>query len=425
MAGLAFAALLPLANLAHPSAAEPLRVCVLAGTGASSAEARKAIGGLEDYLERGGLVRCSTEFLPGASGSDEAWSALAASQVAVLWVSGCRLGDQGKSALQRFLEGGGGMVVLGGGGGCWTDWPEFERDVLGARFGARFAGGMPMRVINLYPHSIFAGVERFDTPQPMYGCDLAPDAQVIMEGIVGEETVPMGWVRPHLKGRVVCLQPGGIDALGDPQFCGIVSNGVLWAARRPVPEAQTLIQRTIMADSFPGALAICFPGGPSLCFDTVRGGINYIWDGDFVDLRPWWTGRHGDPLRSFAARFSGDVFYREGSMSPAFHLGSSDDPSVYHFRGYRLGKDGFPELSYSVGGRGVTEELHPVGDGVGVACTIHVEAGPRPLWMRLPAGSKAGIGVSGAVLDGNFVRFDATDAGTFAVTFRGKGGLAP
>jgi hypothetical protein len=280
-------------------------------------------------------------------------------------------------------------------------------------------------VINLYPHPIFAGVDHFDTPQAMHSCDLAPDAQVIMEGIVGEETVPMGWVRPHLKNRVVCLQPGGIDALGDPQFRGIVSNGVLWAARRPVPEAQTLVQRTIMADSFPGALAICFPGGPSLCFDTVRGGINYIWDGDFVDLRHWWTGRHGDPLRSFAARISGDVFYREGSMSPAFHLGSSDDQTVYHFRGYRLKKDGYPELSYTVGGRGVTEELHPVGDGIGVECTFTVEAGPRPLWIRLPAGSKAGIGVSGAVLDGDFVRFDATDAGTFAVTFRGKEGLAP
>lgn len=425
MASLAVAALSLLACLPHLAAAEPLRVMLLAGDGASPSETQKAIGGVADYLEGTGSVKCSTQILPGAIASDEAWSALAASQVAVLWVNGCRLGGQGRTALQRFLDGGGGMVVIGGGGGCWTDWPEFETDVLGARFGARFAGGLPMRVINLYPHSIFAGVAHFDTPQPMLGCELAPDSQVIMEGIVGEETVPMGWVRRHLKSRVVCLQPGGAFCLGDPQFRSIVSNSVLWAARQPVPGARALVQRTSMADAFPGALAITFPGGPSLCFDTVRGGINYIWDGDFVDLRPWWTGRHGDPLRSFAARIWGDVFYREGSMLPAFHLGSSDDPSVYRFRGYHLRKDGFPELLYSVGGRGITEEIHPVGDGIGVACTFHVEAGPRPLWMRLSTGSKAEIGVSGAVLDGNFVRYDETGSSAFAVTFRGKGGSAP
>jgi hypothetical protein len=119
------------------------------------------------------------------------------------------------------------------------------------------------------------------------------------------------------------------------------------------------------------------------------------------------------------------MLYRDGSMAPALHLGSSSDPSVYHFRGYHLRGDGFPELLYSVGGRDVTEELHPISDGVGVECTFHVEAGTRPLWMRLPAGSKAEIGVSGAVLDGDLVRYDGTGAGTFAVTFRGKRGPAP
>jgi hypothetical protein len=424
-AGLALAALSPLACTAQPAAAEPLRVCVIAGAGTSPPETRRAIGGLSDFLEKGGLLKCSTQVMQDSADSDAAWGALAASRVAVLWVSGCRLGDQGKSALQKFLEEGGGLVVVGAGGGCWSDWPQFEPDVLGARFGARFAGGLPMRVINLFPHPIFSGVDHFDTAQSMLGCGLARDDQVIMEGTVGEETVPMGWVRRHLKSRVVCLQPGGAFILGDPQFRAMVSNGVLWAARQPVPRAITLIQRTSMADAFPGALAITFPGGPSLCFDTVRGGINYIWDGDFVDLHPWWTGRHGDPLRTFAARISGEVFYRDGSMSLALHVGSSSDPSVYHFRGYRLGKDGFPELLYSVGGTGVTEELRPVGDGAGVECTFHVEAGPRPLWMRLPTGSKAEVGVSGAVRDGDFVRYDATGAGTFAVTFRGRGALAP
>jgi len=249
--------------------------------------------------------------------------------------------------------------------------------------------------------------------------------QVIMEGTVGEDTVPMGWVCRHGEGRVVCFQPGGRFLLGDPQFRGIISNSVLWAAKRPVPGARTLVQRTCMRDAYPGALAVSFPGGPSLCLDTVRGGINYIWDGDFVDLRPWWTARHGDPLRTFAARVSGDVLYRERSLSSALHLGSGNDQSVFHFRGYRLREDGFPELLYSVGGREITEELHPVGDGMGVECTFHVASGPAPLWLRLDGGSSAGIGVNGAVRDGSFVHFDATGAGVFDVTIRGRTSINP
>lgn len=417
--------LVALAVIGRPASADPLRVCLIASAGPAPEETRKAVAGLADFLEGSGSVKCGMPLVLGAEGSDEVSGALAASDVAVLWVDGCRLGGPGRSAFKRFLEAGGGVVVVGCVGHSWTDWPEFEPEVLGARFGAKFAGGVPMRVINLYPHAVFSGVDRLETPQAMFGCDLGSDAQVVMEGTVGEETVPMGWVRRQRKSHIVCLQPGGASLLGDPQFRGIVSNCVQWAAGHAVPRAPTLVQRASMADAYPGALAISFPGGPSLCFDTVRGGINYIWDGDFVDLRPWWTGRHGAPLRSFAARISGDVVYRERSMSPALHLGPGIGQSDFHFRGYRLRQDGLPELSYTVGGRAITEELHPLADGIGVECTFHVDSGPGPLWLTLESDSNAGITVSGAVLDGNRVRFDAVGAGTFAVTFRGRMGAAP
>jgi len=421
------ALLAPLGGLAllAPADAVPVRVCVFAGSGASIADTREAVGGLAGFLERNGPFECRQQFLADAGGSDAAWSALTASDVAVLWVQSRQMGGLGRAAVRKFLERGGGMVVLGSGAGTWTDWPEFEPDVLGARYGAKFANGAPMRVINLYPHSIFTGVDHFETTQAMWRCDLGSDVQVIMEGTVGEDTVPMGWVCRHRGGRVACFQPGGRFLLGDPQFRGIISNSVLWAAKHPVPGARTLVQRTCMRDAYPGALAVSFPGGPSLCFDTVRGGINYIWDGDFVDLRPWWTARHGDPLRTFAARFSGDILYRERSLSPALHLGSGNDQSVFHFRGFRLGKDGCPELLYSVGGREITEELHPVIGGMGVECTFRVASGASPLWLRLEGGSSADIAVAGAARDGDYVRFDAAAAGVFDVTIRGRTGTDP
>ena len=405
--------------------AAPLRVCVLSGSGVPSAGTRDAVAGLVDFLVKSGSIACDRRIVTDAAAPESPWRALGESDVAVLWVRGCRAGDQGKEAMSKFIEKGGGVVVLGESGGAWTDWPEFESAVLGARFGAKFEGGLPMRVINLYPHSIFAGVDRLETPEAMHQCELAADAQVIMEGTVGEATVPMGWVRQGPAGRVLCLQPGSPFLLGDAQFLRIVSNGARWAARHPVPQARALVQRTQMRGAYPGALAICLPGGPSLCFDTVRGGINYMWDGDFVDLRPWWTARHGDPINAFAARFAGNTLYEDKSLSQAMHVGPRNGQSEFHFRGYRIGNDGFPELLCSVGGREVAEEIHPVGDGVAVECSFRVAPGPSPLWVRLEDGSGAEVGVSGAVREGSFVRFDAPGAGHFAVILRGKPVSAP
>lgn len=410
---------------ARMAAAEaPTRVCLIAGSGRSAAETGEAVSGLADFLGREGNALCTVEVLPDGGGVGELSGALGTSDAAVVWVSGRRLTEEGKAAVRGFIGAGRGLVVVGAGGGVWTDWPEFEPEVLGSRFGGRFAGGAPMRVINLFPHPIFAGVDHFDTQEPMRLCALVPGVQVVMEGIVGEEAVPMAWVRRVGRARVVGLEPGGRALLVDPDFRAIVANSVLWAAARPVPRARTIVQRTYMGDSYPGALAISFPEGPSLCFDTVRGAINYIWDGDFVDLHPWWTGRHGSPLRTFAARYSGGVLYRANTLVPAMHVGQKSGQSAFRFRGYRMMGDGHPELLYSVGGREVSEDLYAAGDGIGVECAYHVAPGPSPLWLRLDGDSAADIAVSGAARDGNLARFDGAAGGDFTVRIRKGGGFA-
>jgi hypothetical protein len=398
---------------------------MICGSDQSAAETRAAMAGLADFLSGSGLAQCALTVLPEERVGDEVGIALKGSDVAVFWVRGRQLTEQGKAAVRDFLGAGRGIVVLGAAGGAWSDWPDFEYEVLGARMGGEFAGRSPMRIINLFPHPIFARVDHFETTQAMRRCELAPGAEVIMEGTVGEDTVPMGWVRRHGGGRVVVLEPAGRALFGDPDYRRIVSNSLCWAAARKVAQARTLVQRTYMADAYPGALAITFPEGPSLCYDTVRGGINYIWDGDFADLHPWWTGRHGEPLRMFAARFSGDVLYRDRTLSPAMHVGTMGDQSAYHFRGYRLRGDGFPELLYTVGGREVTEDLFAVGDGVGVVRAFHVASGPAPLWLKLDGGPGADIAVSGAVREGSYVHFDATTAGDFSVTIRRSAAGAP
>jgi hypothetical protein len=407
-----------------PAATEVLSICLIGSGSHQATQEADALTALSEYF-RSRSLECRVELIAEDGNAPGLAAALRESDVAVIWVHGQRLELSQRDLLRKYSDHGGGLVIVGAGQGAWYDWAQFGPDFLDARFGDLFANGMSMRIINLFPHAIFTGVDHFDTRQAMNRIDLGPTAQVIMEGTVGEDTVPMAWVRRVGVVRVVAFTCGDRRLGNNRDFRLMLENSVRWAAGRRIPGAQTLVERTVMADAIPGALAICFPGGPSLCYDTVRGGIDYIWDGDFVDLHPWWTARHGQPLRAFEARIWGDIFYRDKDMALAEHVGTKDEQSIYHFRGYRLEGDGFPRIFYSVGDRDITEDLAAAGDGKGVLRTFHVTAGTAPLWLRIDSHSAAEVIAQGATRVGDYVHFDSEAAGEFTITIRRGGTSSP
>ena len=172
-----------------------------------------------------------------------------------------------------------------------------------------------------------------------------------------------------------------------------------------------------MPDSYPGAFAITFPNGPGVCFDPVRGGINYIWDGEFVDLRPRWRTKQGEPARPI-----GEVFYRESEWQP-MRGGTPDGPADFEFRGYAL-HDGYPEFHYSVGGRDVRERLTTLADGTLVR-KFHVGAGAAPLWIRFEPQPDAAVSVRGLERDGATGCFSSRAGGEFAIEIRRGKGVLP
>jgi hypothetical protein len=394
---------------------QPLTAWLACGPSLPAGERAPAIEALVGALREAGAA--TTVATVPAGGGLLDFGGLAPADVAIVWVHGRAAGAAGRRALTDFVAAGKGVVVLGAQGGAWTDWLAFEPQIEGARFGERFAGDRSMRTIQLLPHAIFTGIEHFDTDQPMRQCTLETGSWNLMEGSVGEGTVPMAWIRPSGPGRVVSFQVGDPAALRDPIFLRLVVNSARWAARRPIPGARVLVQRTYMNGAYPGALAVTFPGGPSLCYDIVRGGVNYICDGDFADLHAWFSGRHGAPLRSFGATLPGEVFYRENSLAPALKVGTDTGQNAVRYRGYKLAQDAV-EFNYTIGGRGVRETLRATSDGAGLVRTFRVEAGPGPLWLRLPPGLNPGIAVAGARREGQYVRFDSPAAGNFAVTMR-------
>lgn len=386
------------------TAAEPLRVSLIA-PGEFPAPLRAA-------LERDTGLRCTT-IVPSAAGDAIGrLSGLAKADVALIFRGPGALVSEDRAKLRDFVQAGRGLAVLGAAPDAWPASADLLAEILGAVPGAPFAGGAPLTVINLFPHPILTGVERLDTRAPVLAFgQLADDAQMIVEGTVGEATTPLAWVRRSRALRLCHLALAGDDLVGTAMYPTLVANAVRWAGDRPIPGARPALQRTFMPEAHPGSFALTFPGGPSVCLDPVRGGINYIWDGDFVDLRPRWITKQGAPARLF-----GETFYTEKAWQP-LRAGSPDDPGTLRFRGYTL-KAGVPEFHYQVGGRDVFETITALEGGEGVVRTFRVGPGTRPLWVNFEDQSGASVMTRGLERDGRAGSFAASAGGEFQIVIR-------
>ncbi len=390
------AALALLLAAATPAWAAPLRVAVLAPAG------ENAVANPERALEAGGLMQAAP---------------LAQAQALLVYRGP---GPGGLTETRRAIEAGLPVVIVGADPAAWTGAEDWLARLLGATHGPAFASGAPLRVINLFAHPIFTAMERLETDEPVPAWTrLAEGAQLIAEGITGEDTTPLAWVRTIGAARVCHLVPSSPALLVEPGYQRILAQALLWVARRPIPGAKPAVQRTFMPESHPGAFAITFPEGIGVCLDPVRGGVNFAWEGDFVDLRPRWLTKQGAPARIF-----GPVFYLEKAWQP-LRAGSPGSGDVARFRGYAL-REGIPEFHHEVGGRTVRETLRVLPDGGGFVREFAVGTGNSPLWLTLEDQSGAVVAVEGASRDGANVGFTSTSAGSFRVTVRRKpAGLAP
>lgn len=387
-------ALLSVAVGVAAAGAEPLRVA-LVGLPAESA----LLATLGKAVEGGGLVRTSP------SGQAAALLVLRAP------------GPASATEVRSLIEAGRPAVVIGAEPARWGDAGGLITERLGATPGAAFAGGAPLRVINLFPHPILTGTDRLETDEAVPAwTQLADDAQLIVEGIAGEETTPLAWVRNVGAARICHLVPAASDLLASPDYLRIITHALLWTARRPIPGARPAVQRTFLPESHPGAFAVTFPEGVGVCLDPVRGGVNFAWEGDFVDLRPRWLTKQGAPARIF-----GPVFYTEKTWQP-LRAGAPGADSTWRFKGYVL-RDGIPEFRYEVSGREVTETLRALPDGAGFTRSFTVAAGKEPLWLSLEEQRNAELIVEGAAHDGNTVAFTSPDSGGFKITVRRRGAV--
>ncbi|MBI5691278.1 MAG: hypothetical protein HZC55_14430 [Verrucomicrobia bacterium] len=325
------------------------------------------------------------------------------------------------AALRELLGATRGLLVLGAVPESWPADPGFFREVVGAESAGSFANGAPMSVINLFAHPVFFGIGQFEAAGgfPSWS-KLADDVEILMEGTVGEDTTPLAWVRRASSRRLCHLVPAAAAQFADPAYQRLAAQALLWVCRRAIPGAVPIVQRTFMPDSYPGSFAITFPEGPGVCLDPVRGGINFIWDGDFVDLRPRWLTKQGAP-----ARVVGERFYEEKSWQP-LRSGTPKGEAGLKFRGFAF-RNGQPEFHYEIDGREVRETLRALPAGAGISREFHVGPGTRALWLTLDPQSASEVATRGLQRDGPHARFAAPEGGSFTIEIRRRsgGGTAP
>ncbi|MFZ9838843.1 MAG: hypothetical protein ACO3JJ_09955 [Opitutaceae bacterium] len=337
-------------------------------------------------------------------------------EVAIVWRGP---GAAGSAALARFRTRRPGLVVLGADPAAWSGGAKELSELLGAAPGEPFAPGAAPTVLSDYGHPITSGVA-----EPPVAADLcrwsalAADTFVLQEATAGEATTPLAWIRKGSAHRVVHLAAVSPATWPEAGTRRLVAQAVWWAAGRPVPGATAQLQRTVLPDAHPGSFALTLPEGVGACLDPVRGGLNYLWAGEFADLRPRWLTKQGAP-----ARLDGPVWYRE-SAEPAWRRQPGGAAAAWQFRGHTE-REGAPEFHSLVAGRTVTERLTAAPDGRSLLRRFQVGPGASPLWLRLVPQAGVVIEVSGARREADHAGFVGEAAGEFTVRLRRTDGEAP
>lgn len=178
------------------------------------------------------------------------------------------------------------------------------------------------------------------------------------------------------------------------------------------PSAELQVARTVMADAAPSSFAIGLPHGVNICYDPVRGGVNYAWKGGFADLTP---ARPGTGKLIKPVTLLGDVVYRENGSAP-LRRGDASRPPVVVFKGYRL-EPAAIEFHYTVDEILVHERVssRPAGDGFirqfridpsdRDAAWWYLPGGPETASLTSPTGQREGAGF----------RFDPGSTHTFSI----------
>ncbi|MDO8540507.1 MAG: ThuA domain-containing protein [Opitutaceae bacterium] len=216
------------------AANKPLKVCLVSA--AETYQSDEAFTRLGEYLTREFGMQCELVrmnekqdgFLDGAR--------LLEADTAVFHSRRKTLDEKNLALLRKFMASGKGFVALRSTSHGWENWPTFDLQILGAKYGAPGKSGNWGNAEKLHfnPHPIWEGTHGLDTKRDIYRItSVAPDVNVIVEGENQNGRVPVGWTREQNGRRLFYLALGYPEEIARPEFSRAIANALLWVTRRP------------------------------------------------------------------------------------------------------------------------------------------------------------------------------------------------
>ncbi|MEY2878373.1 MAG: hypothetical protein RLZZ15_753 [Verrucomicrobiota bacterium] len=152
----------------------------------------------------------------------------------------------------------------------------------------------------------------------------------------------------------------------------------------PAARAEVLIERTMLPDAHASSFAFGLPGGVNFCYDPIRGGVNYAWTGDFLDL----TGVRPVNKLTTPAKPLGPIVHRETGPAP-LRRGDPARAPVVEFKGYTL-REASVELRYTIDGVLVRETITALPQRTGLRREFRLDpAGADAKWFYAIEGRPA------------------------------------
>ena len=230
-AGAASAVLAPFTGWGAESSAKRLRVCLVSGSHDSKPYSTDTtLADLGRHLESGHGMSCTLLTLNEAGTGFRGIEQLLECDAAIFFVRRKTPDAHNLAVLRRFFSAGKGFVALRSTSHAWENWPNFDAEVLGAKYGGAKGGNFGNVDRLIYkPHPIWAGAEDFDTRCDIYRYgEVAPDVNVIMEGENKNGRMPVAWTRVHQGARLFHFALGYAYDMEKPSFRRIVANAVRW-----------------------------------------------------------------------------------------------------------------------------------------------------------------------------------------------------
>lgn len=228
----------------------PLRVCLVSGANESKPYGTDAsLRELADYLRTEHKMICEVLVTNPAGTGFENVDRLLEADAAVFFVRRKKLDEHNLSVLRRFFASGKGVVALRSTSHGFENWPEFDAEILGARYGRNGTGNFGDAERLLFkPHAIWEGVVNptaigvaLTTRRDIYRyTDFAPDVTVLLEAETRNGTMPVAWTRIHERTRIFYAGLGYSEEVESPGYRQMVRNALFWVTntKPPAPTRQ-------------------------------------------------------------------------------------------------------------------------------------------------------------------------------------------